>query len=172
MNDFIKTLLARRSIRAYTEEQVREEDLALILEAGTYAASGRGAQSGKIVVVQDKETIDLLEKLNAEAWGKPESKPFYGAPMVCVVLADTNVPTYQEDGSLIMGNMMAAASSLGVGSCWIHRAKKVFATEEGKALLAKWGIEENYAAIAHCILGYPAEAPEAKPRKEGFIVRV
>lgn len=172
MNEFIKTLLARRSVRAYTTEQVREADLALILEAGTYAASGRGAQSGKIVVVQDKATIDLLEKLNAEAWGKPESQPFYGAPMVCVVLADTNVPTYLEDGALIMGNMMAAASSLGVGSCWIHRAKKVFATEEGKALLQKWGIGENYAAVAHCILGYPAEQPEAKPRKEDFILRV
>ena len=172
MNDFIKTLIARRSIRKYTDEQVREEDLALILEAGTYAASGRGAQAVKIVVVQDKPTIDLLERLNAEAWGKPESTPFYGAPTVCVVLADTNVPTYVEDGALIMGNMMAAASSLGVGSCWIHRARKVFATEEGKALLRKWGVGENYAAIAHCILGYPAETPTAKPRKEDFILRV
>lgn len=172
MNDFIKTLITRRSVRKYTGEQVREEDLAQILEAGTYAASGKGAQGGKIVVVQDKQTIETLEKLNAEAWGKPEAKPFYGAPTVCVVLADSTIPTYLEDGSLIMGNMMAAASSLGVGSCWIHRAKKVFATETGKALLKKWGIGENYAAVAHCILGYPAEAPQAKPRKEDFVVRI
>lgn len=118
MNDFIKTLIARRSIRAYLPEQVREEDLAQILEAGTYAACGKGAQSGKIVVVQDKPTLTLLERLNAAAMGKPDAKPFYGAPMVCVVLADTSIPTYLEDGSLIMGNLMAAAHSLGVGSCW------------------------------------------------------
>ena len=172
MNDFIKTLIARRSIRAYLPEQVREEDLAQILEAGTYAACGKGAQSGKIVVVQDKPTLTLLERLNAAAMGKPDAKPFYGAPMVCVVLADTSIPTYLEDGSLIMGNLMAAAHSLGVGSCWIHRAKKVFATDEGKALLKKCGISENYAAVAHCILGYPAQDPEAKPRKADFIVRV
>ena len=111
MNDFIKTLIARRSIRAYLPEQVREEDLAQILEAGTYAACGKGAQSGKIVVVQDKPTLTLLERLNAAAMGKPDAKPFYGAPMVCVVLADTSIPTYLEDGSLIMGNLMAAAHS-------------------------------------------------------------
>ena len=172
MNTVIQAMLERRSCRAYKAQQISEEELQQILLAGTYAASGRGAQAGKIVVVQDKPTIDLLERLNAEAWGKPDSTPFYGAPTVCVVLADTNVPTYVEDGALIMGNMMAAASSLGVGSCWIHRARKVFATEEGKALLRKWGVGENYAAIAHCILGYPAETPTAKPRKEDFILRV
>ena len=98
--------------------------------------------------------------------------PFYGSPCILVVLADKTWPLGIYDGSLVMGNLLNAATALGVDSCWIHRAKKVFATEEGKALLAKWGIEENYAAIAHCILGYPAEAPEAKPRKEGFVVRV
>lgn len=172
MNSFIQTLTERRSIRAYKPEQVQEADLAQILEAGTYAACGKGAQGGKIVVVQDKATLDLLEQLNAEAWGKPDSKPFYGAPMVCVVFADSSIPTYVEDGSLIMGNMMAAAHSLGVGSCWIHRAKKVFATDAGKALMQKWGIADNYVAIAHCILGYPDQKPEAKPRKADFVVRV
>ena len=172
MNEVIQSLISRRSIRSYKPEQVKEEDLAQILEAGTYAANGRGVQAGKIVVVQDKPTIDLLERLNAEAWGKPGSSPFYGAPMVCVVLADSTVPTYVEDASLVLGNLMIAAHAIGVGSCWIHRARQVFATEEGKALLEKWGVPENYTAIGHCILGYPAETPEAKPRKEDFIVRV
>lgn len=172
MNAFIQTLIDRRSIREYQPEQVRPEDLEQILTAGMYAANGKGAQSGKIVVVQDRDTMALLERLNAEAWGKPESKPFYGAPMVCVVLADSTVPTYVEDGALIMGNMMAAAHSLGVGSCWIHRARKVFATDEGKALLKTWGIPETYVGIGHCILGYPAQKPQAKPRKEDFILRV
>ena len=173
MNDFIKTLIARRSIRAYLPEQVREEDLAQILEAGTYAACGKGAQSGKIVVVQDKPTLTLLERLNAAAKGKPDAKPFNGAPMVCVVLADTSIPTYLEDGSLIMGNLMAAAHSLGVGSCWIHRAREEFASDEGKALRKRWGIEGDWIGVGHCILGYAAEpAAPAKPRKADYIVRV
>ena len=172
MNEVIKKMIERRSIRSYRPEQVKEEDLAQILQAGTYAASGRGAQAGKIVVVQDKPTIELLERLNAEAWGKPDSHPFYGAPMVCVVLADSTIPTYVEDGSLILGNLMLAAHSIGVGSCWIHRARQVFATDEGKALLKKWGIDESYIGVGHCILGYPNETPTAKPRKEDFIVRV
>ena len=99
--------------------------------------------------------------------------PFYGAPVVCVVFADTNVNTWVEDGSLVIGNMMAAAHSLGLGSCWIHRARQEFESAEGKALMKKWGVSENYAGIGHCILGYAAQEPApAKPRKADFIVRV
>ena len=173
MNDFIKTLIARRSIRAYQPEQVREEDLAQILEAGTYAACGMGRQAGKIVVLQNPDDIAQLERMNAAIFGNPDAHPFYGAPVVCVVFADTNVNTWIEDGSLVIGNMMAAAHSLGLGSCWIHRARQEFESAEGKALMQKWGVSGNYAGIGHCILGYAAQEPApAKPRKADFIVRV
>lgn len=111
--------------------------------------------------------------MNASILGNPAAHPFYGAPVVCVVFADTNVNTWVEDGSLVIGNMMAAAHSLGLGSCWIHRARQEFESAEGKALMKKWGVSENYAGIGHCILGYAAQEPApAKPRKADFIVRV
>ena len=106
--------------------------------------------------------------------GDEESDPFYGAPTVLVVLAAKDRPTCVEDGSLVMGNLMNAAYAVGVGSCWIHRAREVFDSPEGKALLKKWGIEGDYVGVGHCILGYPADgaAPEAKPRKEDYVVYV
>lgn len=173
MNNVIQAMLDRRSCRSYKEEQIKEEELQQILLAGTYAASGMGKQAGKIVVVQDKETIEQLRKMNAAIMGNPDTDPFYGAPTVCVVLADTNVRTWQEDGSLVMGNLMLAASTLGVASCWIHRAQQEFDSPEGKELLKKWGIPEHYRGVGHCILGYAASAlPEARPRKADFVVRV
>lgn len=173
MNETLKTLKERRSIRKYKKEQIREEQLKLILEAGTYAPTGMGAQSPIMVVVQDSETIKELSKMNAEVMGTT-SDPFYGAPTVIVVLADkSKSSTYIEDGSLVMGNLMNAAHSLGVDSCWIHRAKEVFASEKGQDLLKKWGLEGDYIGIGHCILGYrDCEYPDAKPRKKGYIVRV
>lgn len=173
MNTVIQAMLDRRSCRAYKPEQVREDDLQQILLAGTYAANGRGLQSAKIVVVQDKETIEQLRVMNAAIMGNPDLDPFYGAPTVCVILGDTENRTWQEDGSLVLGNMMLAASTLGVGSCWIHRAQQEFDSPEGKALLAKWGVPDTYRGVGHCILGYPAaELPAAKPRKADFVVRV
>ena len=171
MNDVIRAMEKRRSVRAFESEQIETDELKQILEAGTYAANGRGAQSGKIVVVQDPETISLLSRLNAAVMGT-DTDPFYGAPTVLVVLADSTVPTYVEDGSLIIGNLMLAAYSLGIGSCWIHRAKEVFGSEEGKKLLQKWGIPENYQGVGHCILGYAIQSKiaAAKPRREDFIV--
>ena len=130
----LKSIKERRSIKAYLPEQIKEEELDLILEAGTYAANGRSLQSAKIVVVQDKETRDLLSRLNAQVMGT-DKDPFYGAPTVVVVFADSNCHTYVEDGSLVMGNLMLGAYAVGVGSCWIHRARQVFQLPEGKEFL-------------------------------------
>lgn len=168
----LHSMRERRSIRSYKPEQISEEELNAVLEAGIYAPTGMGMQSPQIVVVQDKETIDYLSRLNAKVMGSDDD-PFYGAPTVLIVFADSQRGTYVEDGSLVMGNLLLAAYAAGLGSCWIHRAREVFASEEGKALMNKWGIGENYVGIGHCILGYAAEEmPQPKPRKENYIVRV
>ena len=174
MESTLKDLKERRNIRAYRPEQIKEEELQKILEAGTYAPTGMGMQSPKIIVVQDQETRDYLSKLNARVMGDEGADPFYGAPTVLVVLASKERPTCVEDGSLVMGNLMNAAHAVGVGSCWIHRAREVFGSEEGKELLKKWGVEGDYIGVGHCILGYPADGavPEAKPRKDDYIVYV
>ncbi|MEG0857542.1 MAG: nitroreductase family protein [Terrisporobacter sp.] len=173
MNETLKTLKERRSIRKYKDEQISDDKLNLILEAGTFAPTGMGAQSPIMVVIQDKETIEELSKMNAEIMGT-NTDPFYGALTVIVVLADKSVrPTYVEDGSLVMGNLMNAAYSIGVDSCWIHRAKEVFASEKGQGLLRKWGIEGDFVGVGNCILGYrDCDYPQAKLRKAGYIVRV
>jgi nitroreductase len=172
MNEIVRNLIERRSIRKFKPEQVREEQLQDILKAGQYAASGHGAYVARIVVVQNKETIAKLSKMNAEFMGV-KSDPFYGAPTVIVVLATKKRPTYIEDGSLVIGNLMNAAHAVGVDSCWIHRAREEFASEEGKQLLKEWGIEGEYFGIGHCILGYrDCEYPTAAPRKADYVVRV
>ena len=172
-NIVLKSLKERRSIRSYQNRQVDDEALDAILEAGTYAATGMNRQVPIIVVVQDKETIEQLRRMNAEIMGTPDKDPFYGAPTVLIVLASTERPTYVEDGSLVLGNLMNAAYSVGVDSCWIHRAKQEFESEEGKALLKKWGIEGDCVGIGHLILGYrDCELPAPAPRKENYIYRV
>ena len=168
MNETIKNLVERRSCRKYSSTQIKEDELNSVLKAGEYAPTGMGMQSPIIVVLQNKSIIDKLSKINAKIMGKDED-PFYGAPTVLVVLADKNIGTYIEDGSLVLGNLMNAAYSLGLGSCWIHRAKEEFETDEGKELLKEWNLSENYVGIGHCILGYPEEKSEAKPRKDGYI---
>lgn len=173
MNETLKTLLERRSCRSYSDRQVDPAALDEILKAGTYAPTGMGRQAPKIVVVQDKETIAQLEQMNAKIMGNPDAHPFYGAPTVLIVLTDPEIFTHLEDGSLVMGNLMNAAWSVGVDSCWIHRARQEFDSPEGKALLKKWGIDERYIGVGHCILGYrTGEYRERLPRKEDFIVRV
>ena len=173
MNEAMQVLLTRRSIRKYKPDMIKEEELQQILEAGMYAPTAMGKQSPLMVVIQDKETMEQLRRMNASVMGNPDMDPFYGAPMMILVLADKNARTCRDDGSLVMGNLMNAAHAVGVGSCWIHRAKEEFESEEGKALLAKWGIEGEYEGIGHCILGYAdCPAPEPKPRKEGYVVRV
>ena len=153
MNETLKTLMERRSVRSYKEEQVPENILQQILEAGEYAPSGMGMQSAVMVVVRDKDTINQISRMNAAVMGN-DGDPFYGAPTVVIVFGDSTRGTYVEDGSLVMGNLMNAAASLGVDSCWIHRAKEVFLSEEGKTLMKKWGLGEEYVGIGNCILGY------------------
>lgn len=172
MNEVIKNMEERRSVRGYKPDMIRKEDLDTIIEAGTYAATGRGMQSPIIVAVTDKATRDQLSAMNAKIMGT-DTDPFYGAPVVLIVLADKARPTYLYDGSLVMGNLMNAAHAVGVDSCWIHRAREVFDSEEGKALKAEWGVPESYIGIGHCVLGYRSgEYPEAKARKDGFVIRV
>ena len=172
MNEVMENLLTRRSIRSYQPDMVPMETIEEIVKAGTYAATGMGLQSPIIVAVTDKETRDQLSRMNAAVMGS-SADPFYGAPVVLIVLADKNRGTYLYDGSLVMGNMMTAAHSLGIGSCWIHRAKETFESPEGKELLKQWGIEGNYEGIGHLILGYTkGKAPAPKPRKENYVYYV
>ena len=172
MNEVIKTIKERRSIRAYKKEQITDAQLDAILEAGAYAASGMGKQATVIVSVQDPEIIAMMSGLNAKVMGM-DIDPFYGAPTVVIVFADPDDTfTPVEDGSLVIGNMMLAAFSIGVDSCWVHRAMEVFDTEEGKALMQQWGIPDNYIGIGNCILGYRDEAlPEAPERLPGRIIK-
>ena len=172
MADTLTVLKTRRSCRAYKPELIEEEKLDAIIEAGTYAATGMGRQSPIIIAVTDKETRDMLSKLNASVMGV-DIDPFYGAPELLVVLADKSVPTYIYDGSLVMGNLMNAAADLGVASCWIHRAKEEFESEEGKALLKKLGIDGDYEGIGNLVLGYAAApANEPAPRKATYIYKI
>lgn len=173
-NDILAAIAARRSCRAYEKQQITREELAAVTTAGSWAATGRGAQSPRIVAVQDRATRDALSRMNAAVMGT-DSDPFYGAPTVVVVLADKTVPTAVYDGSLVMGNLMLAAHSIGLGSCWIHRAKEVFASEEGRALLVQWGLDpDRYVGVGHCILGYAADGGirEPAPRKDGYVVNI
>lgn len=172
MPETLTVLRTRRSCRAYKPELIEEEKLNAIIEAGTYAATGMGKQSPIIIAVTDKALRDKLSKMNAAIMGV-DFDPFYGAPELLIVLADKEMPTYIYDGSLVMGNLMNAAADLGVASCWIHRAKEEFESEEGKEILKTLGIAGNYEGIGHLILGYAAK-PEAKPapRKANYIYRV
>lgn len=171
MNEVIQAMLDRRSCRSFRPEPISDALLNEILTAGTYAPTGMGRQSPKIVVLRKPEEVAEMERLNAHFTGNDAAHPFYGAPTVCVVLAKADVHTAVEDGALVMGNLLLAAHSLGVGACWIHRAREEFDCAEGKALLKRWGIEGDYIGVGHCILGYPA-APSApaKPRKADYVV--
>ena len=172
MNTTMEDLLTRRSIRSYTDEMPPMEVIEEICKAGTYAPTGMNKQSPIIIAVTNREVRDKLSKLNAGVFGKDNDiDPFYGAPVVLVVLADRSASfTWMEDGSLVMGNLLNAAHAKGLGSCWIHRAKEVFETEEGKAILAELGIEGDYVGIGNCILGYvKGDYPEARPRKENYV---
>ena len=171
MSETMEVLLNRRSVRSYKPNMVPKEIIEKIVKAGTYAPTGMGKQAPIILAVTNREIRDRLSAMNAQIMGaEEETDPFYGAPVVLVVLADKSIPTHVYDGSLVMGNLMLAASELGIGSCWIHRAKEEFESEEGRAILKSLGIEGEYEGIGHCILGY-ADGPanEAIPRKENYV---
>jgi nitroreductase len=173
MNETMNTLLNRRSIRKFKSEQIKDEELNAVLEAGKFAPSGANQQSAVLIAVQNKGAIEKLTRMNAAVMGKEGIDPFYGAPTIILVLADKSKVTPIEDGSLALGNMYNAAYSLGLGSCWIHRTKQMFESEEGKALLKEWGVEGDYIGIGSLILGYPnCEQPKAAPRKDNYVVVV
>ena len=167
--DAMQNLLTRRSVRQYKEDPIPQDVLERIVEAGTYAATGMGKQSPIIVAVTNRALRDRLSRMNAAVMGG-SGDPFYGAPVVLVVLADKSIGTHVYDGSLVMGNLMLAAHAEGVASCWIHRAKEEFESEEGRQILRDLGIEGDYEGIGHCILGYAdGEEPQPKPRKASSV---
>ncbi len=175
MKETISDIINRRSIRKFTDEEIDEKDLNTIIECGLYAASGSGKQSTRLLVVQNREVMKRLERLNASCVGRdPETvRNFYGAKMVIVVLADRTSSNRQYDGALVMGNMMLAASALGYGSCWINRARESFETEEGKQLLNELGVEGDYEGVGNLILGrIDGEIPQAAARKENRVIFV
>lgn len=169
MNEVVKAIMERRSCKKYKDTMVPKKDIEEIIEAGLYAANGMGKQGAIVLAITNKEMRDHLSKMNADIM-HASIDPFYGAPVVLVVLRDKNVGTSIYDGSLVMGNMMLAASAKEIGSCWIHRAKEEFESEEGKALLKQFGIEGDYEGVGHCILGYPDyDLPKAAERKENRV---
>lgn len=172
MNEVLEKIRSRRSIKKFKPDAIPVEALEKIIEAGTYAASGMNEQAAIIVAVTYKEVLKKLSKVNAEIKGVT-SDPFYGAPAVLIVLARKSRLTRVEDGSLVIGNMMLAAHSLGIGSCWIHRAQETFELPEWKEWLKSIGVEGEYQGIGHCALGYPAmDYPKATPRKENRVFYV
>lgn len=171
MCDTLNMLKSRCSTKKYISKPVPEAVLDKILEAGLYAPTGLNNQKVVMVAVTDKATRDTLSRMNAEILGST-ADPFYNAPCVVVVLSDPERNTWIEDGSLVMGNLMNAATALGVGSCWVHRAREMFDTPQGKELLKKWGLPEHYRGIGNCLLGYPDGDPVRKPRQEGRIIKV
>ena len=172
MGDTLKDLKERRSVRKYKAEQIKDSELDTVLEAGTWAANGKGAQSAVMVVLQDKAKIERLEKLNAQALGAMEANPFYGAPTVVTVLANKELPTWVDDGNMVIANLINAAHAVGLGSCYIYRARAIFDGAEGKALLKEWGLGENYGGVGHVILGYAGETPKPAARKNGYIIKI
>ena len=167
--DAVTNLITRRSIRKFKSDMVPKETIEKIIEAGTYAATGMNRQSPVMIAVTNKELRDRLSALNAKIMGT-DTDPFYNAPVVIIVLAHKETPTYIYDGSLVMGNLMNAAHAYGISSCWIHRAKEEFETEEGRELLESLGIEGDYEGIGHCILGYAdCDEPAPSPRKENYV---
>lgn len=171
-NDFLEMMKTRRSIRAYKPDAVPEELLSAVLEAGTYAPTGRGKQSPVIIAITDKEVRERISKLNAAVMGT-DSDPYYGAPVIVLVLGDSTANTYVEDCSCVLENLMLAAHAVGLGTVWVHREREIFESEEGKALLKEWGLPDTLRGVGSVALGYAeVEAPAAAPRKDNYIVRI
>jgi nitroreductase len=172
MNETMATLLNRRSIRAFKPEQITDEELDAVLEAGKFAPSGANQQAALLIVVQEAAARATITRMNQAVNGSADD-PYYGAPTIILVLADPSKVTPVQDASLALGNMFNAAYSLGLGSCWVNRERQMFETDEGKALLAAWGVEGEYVGVGACVLGYPVgDHPQAAPRKDGYVVMV
>lgn len=169
-NIVLENLKSRRSVRKYLNKPIEQEKLDAILEAATYAPTGMGRQSPVIVLVKNPETVKKISALNAQVMGQ-NGDPFYGAPVVAIVFGNkASIPTWHDDACLVAGNLLNAAHAVGVDSCYIYRAKEVFESEEGLALLKEWGLDENYVGVANCILGYgDGPAPASKARKADYI---
>ena len=170
MNEILKTIKERRSVRAFKSDPVPKELIDRIVEAGLYAPNGGGRQDTFTLVITDPDLISRLSKMNAKygLWNiGHEFDPFYGAPVVMVVFGEKESNTCVEDGSLVIGSMLLAAQSLGLGGIWVHRAREEFESEEGLEILKELGIEGSLRAVGHCLIGYPAEESKpAAPRKE------
>ncbi len=170
----LEVLKNRRCIRNFKDEQISENELDCILESGVYAPNGMGTQDPIIIAIQNKEVVSKIDELNAKILNMEQlPHPYYGAPTILFVIApkDSLVPV--EDCSLVAGNIMNSAYALGIGSCWVHRAKEIFETNEGKELLKNWGLDENMLGVASIALGYPnCEHPESAPRKENRIIKI
>lgn len=170
INETLMSLKNRRSIRKYKPEQIKNEELNAILEAGMYAPTAANQQPSVMVVVQDAALREKLSKMNAAVMGR-DMDPYYGAPTIILVFADKTKAAPVEDASLVLGNLGIAAYSLGIGSCWIHREHQMFDTKEGKALMKEWGLTDDYMGVGSLVLGYPdCEAPKAAPRKDGYVI--
>ena len=169
MNECLKVLQTRRSVKSYNDKPVPKEYIDEILKAGVNAPTGKNVQSPVMVLVTDPEMISYISKLNGRVINAGHDV-FYGAKTLIIVFADSSMFTYVEDGSLVMGNLLNAAESLGVGACWIHRAREVFKTPEGKKLMEKWGLDERYIGIGNCILGYTDNPPAPKEHKADYVI--
>lgn len=171
-NEVLESLLSRRSCRAYTEQKPTDEELETIMNAGLYAPTGKNMQTPIFVCVKNKSIRDELSKLNAQVM-KSDADPFYGAPVVIAVLSDTTSPMYVQDASLAMQNLMLAAHSIGLATCWINRGFEVFRTEEGKKLKKEWNIPDSFEGVAFCIVGHAKnDLPKPAPRRQNRIITV
>lgn len=171
-NEVLDNIKARRSVRAYKSDAVDKEKLDAILEAGTYAPTGGGHQSPTIIAITSKKYRKEIAELNAEIMGS-NTDPYYGAPVIILVLADAGANTFIEDGSCVLENMMLAATSLGLGSVWVHREREIFDSEKGKKLLNEWNLPETLRGVGSIALGYPlTPVGIAAKRKDNYIVRV
>ncbi len=171
-NEVLENIRSRRSVRAYKPDEVPQDKLRAVLEAGTYAPTGRGRQSPTIIAVKSADCRARLSKLNAAVMGR-DVDPYYGAPVIVLVLADPSVNTWVEDGTCVLENLMLAAHSVGLATVWVHREREIFDSPEGKQLLREWGVDESLRGVGSVALGYAAAAPQpASKRKDGYIVEV
>jgi nitroreductase len=168
-NEVLKAIRERRSIRRYLPDQIKDEELKAVLEAGTWAPTGKGTQDPIIIAVQDPEICKVLRRLNAEVWGRTDFDPYYGAPTIILVFSRAENPNCVKDGSLVIGNILLAAHSIGLGACWINRCQEMFESEEGKALAPRLGIPVGYEGVGSVSLGYIEHAaPAPRPRKADY----